>query len=147
MQWVSLVTSILIFYHNLWISIVGCAWISLLNSRYNTILCGKRKRSMRERSMDCEHSEGSRSKSSRILAFHKMSLTEDFNHLDGKWWVVEKTLITLYLFWMGWVMLMSSYWSDPMDNSGHVIQHMAGIISFNPKAFPWKRVCKLIGSA
>ncbi|XP_071440652.1 G patch domain-containing protein 2 isoform X2 [Hetaerina americana] len=52
--------------------------------RYNTILCGKRKRSMRERSMDCEHSEGSRSKSSRILAFHKMSLTEDFSHLDGK---------------------------------------------------------------
>ncbi|XP_046383805.1 G patch domain-containing protein 2 isoform X2 [Ischnura elegans] len=52
--------------------------------RYNSILCGKRKRSMRERSMDCEHSEGSRSKSSRILAFHKMSLTEDFNHLDGK---------------------------------------------------------------
>ncbi|KAG8222575.1 hypothetical protein J437_LFUL010418 [Ladona fulva] len=52
--------------------------------RYNTILCGKRKRSMRERSMECEHNEGSRSKSSRILAFHKMSLNEDFNHLDGK---------------------------------------------------------------
>ncbi|XP_069678931.1 G patch domain-containing protein 2 isoform X3 [Periplaneta americana] len=47
--------------------------------RYNNLLCGKRKRSMRERSVDCERPSaggpGSRSKTSRILAIHKMSLS------------------------------------------------------------------------
>ncbi|XP_069678930.1 G patch domain-containing protein 2 isoform X2 [Periplaneta americana] len=48
-------------------------------NKYNNLLCGKRKRSMRERSVDCERPSaggpGSRSKTSRILAIHKMSLS------------------------------------------------------------------------
>ncbi|XP_067011470.2 G patch domain-containing protein 2 isoform X2 [Anabrus simplex] len=43
-------------------------------NRLNSFLCGKRKRSMRERSVDCEPQATTRSKTSRILAIHKMSL-------------------------------------------------------------------------
>lgn len=53
-------------------------------NKYNNLLCGKRKRSMRERSVDCDRpTAGSRSKTSRILAIHKMSLSNpDESHMD-----------------------------------------------------------------
>ncbi|KDR23012.1 G patch domain-containing protein 2 isoform X1 [Zootermopsis nevadensis] len=53
-------------------------------NKYSNLLCGKRKRSTRERSVDCERpSAGGRSKTSRILAIHKMSLSStDESHMD-----------------------------------------------------------------
>lgn len=53
-------------------------------NKYSNLLCGKRKRSMRERSVDCEGPSASgRSKASRILAVHKMSLSgTDETHMD-----------------------------------------------------------------
>jgi len=52
--------------------------------RYSNLLCGKRKRSMRERSLDCEGPSASgRSKASRILAVHKVTLSgTDETHMD-----------------------------------------------------------------
>jgi hypothetical protein len=52
--------------------------------RYNNLLCGKRKRSMRERSVDCDRpTAGGRSRTSRILAIHKLSLSSpDETHMD-----------------------------------------------------------------
>ncbi|PSN52427.1 hypothetical protein C0J52_16256 [Blattella germanica] len=56
-------------------------------NKYNSLLCGKRKRSMRERSVDCDRPTAggptSRSKTSRILHLHKLSLSnQDESHMD-----------------------------------------------------------------
>jgi len=52
--------------------------------RYSNLLCGKRKHSMRERSVDCEGlSASGRAKASQILAVHKMTLSgTNETHMD-----------------------------------------------------------------
>ncbi|KAJ9581514.1 hypothetical protein L9F63_023305 [Diploptera punctata] len=55
-------------------------------NKYNSLICGKRKRSMRERSVDCDRPTAGptgRAKTSRILHLHKLSLSsQDESHMD-----------------------------------------------------------------